>query len=159
MYRGRDAKKKKLRTDSQLVVSQFRGDYEAREPAMQKYLKMLRDLAAQLQSFEIELVPRAENSQADALSKLASSTLQDLNRTVVVEVMERKSIEEPEQVNCVARQKAWYNDMLKYKLSGDLPEDPNEAKRMKKDGHWYTIFKGELYRKAFSKPLMRCIPE
>ncbi|KAL2922044.1 ORF V: Enzymatic polyprotein [Bienertia sinuspersici] len=38
-------------------------------------------------SFTIELVPRGENIQADASSRLASSTLQDLKRSVFVEVL------------------------------------------------------------------------
>ncbi|KAL2933532.1 HTH-type transcriptional regulator GntR [Bienertia sinuspersici] len=44
-------------------------------------------------SFTLDLVSRGENVQANALSRLASSTLQDLKRSVFVEVLPRRSIE------------------------------------------------------------------
>ncbi|NP_063998.1 orf764 (mitochondrion) [Beta vulgaris subsp. vulgaris] len=159
MCMAADAKKIRLQTDSQLVASQIRGEYEAREPAMQKYLQMIKDLAAQLISLEVVLVPRADNSQADALSKLASSTLQDLNRTVMVEVMEQRSIDKAERINCVTAQKEWYDDIQEYKLTGKLPDDQTIAKAVKRDSHWYIIYQGQLYKRSDSYPLLRCTSE
>lgn len=69
-----------LKTDSQLVANQIRGEYEAREPSMAQYLAKIKSLVAKLRSFEVELIPRSQNTEADALSKLASSTLTDLRR-------------------------------------------------------------------------------
>ncbi|KAL2926550.1 CTP synthase [Bienertia sinuspersici] len=51
----------------------------------------MKQLTSQLQSFTVELVPRGENVQADVLSRLASSTLQDLKRSVFVEVLPKRS--------------------------------------------------------------------
>ncbi|KAL2921120.1 hypothetical protein RDABS01_012611, partial [Bienertia sinuspersici] len=85
------AKKVCLRTDSQLVANQYRGDYKVRESALVEYLSKMKQLASQLQCFTVELVPRGENIHADALSGLASSTLQDLKRSVFVEVLPRRS--------------------------------------------------------------------
>jgi ribonuclease HI len=62
-----------LCSDSQLVVSQIRGDYQAKEPLMQKYLALVRENLVGLSRFEIKHVPRSENSRADLLSKLAST--------------------------------------------------------------------------------------
>ena len=61
--------------------------------------------------FQIDLVSRVNNSQADALSKLASSTLQSLTRTVMVEVVKESSIAESKQVNCTRQQRAWFTDI------------------------------------------------
>ncbi|XP_021762924.1 uncharacterized protein LOC110727653 [Chenopodium quinoa] len=47
-----EAKRLVLTTDSQLVSSQYSGEYETREPAMVKYLEKMKQLAAQLQYFE-----------------------------------------------------------------------------------------------------------
>ncbi|XP_021755967.1 uncharacterized protein LOC110721143 [Chenopodium quinoa] len=124
------ARKVHLQTDSQLVANQLQGAYEIREATMMKYVTKVKELAAQLVHFQIDLVPRAGNSQADALSKLASSTLQSLTRTVMVEVLEESSIAEKEQ-----------------------------AKKVMKDANWYVVMNGELNKKGFSKPLLRCIPE
>ncbi|KAL2941267.1 hypothetical protein RDABS01_029617 [Bienertia sinuspersici] len=56
-------------------AKRYRGDYEVRESSLVEYLSKMKQLASQLQSFTIELVPRGENVHADALSKLASATL------------------------------------------------------------------------------------
>ncbi|KAL2929914.1 Ribonuclease HI, partial [Bienertia sinuspersici] len=76
-----------------LVAHQYKGDYEVREPSLVEYLNKMKQLTSQLQSFTVELVPRGENMQADALSRLASSTLQDLKRSVFVDVLPRRSTE------------------------------------------------------------------
>jgi ribonuclease HI len=62
-----------LRSDSQLVVSQIKGEYQAKEPLMQKYLALVKESLNGLSKFEIKHVPRHENSRADLLLKLAST--------------------------------------------------------------------------------------
>ena len=83
-------------SDSQLVVSQVNGQYEARETAMIKYLQTLEE-------FSLSHVPRAENNQADALSKLASSATNDTPRSVFWGVKDKRSIEAEEEVNYIDR--------------------------------------------------------
>ncbi|XP_021721069.1 uncharacterized protein LOC110688614 [Chenopodium quinoa] len=83
-----------LKTDSQLVANQIWGEYEAKEPSMISYLAKIKSVIAKLRTFEIELYPRGQNAQVDALSKLASSTLTELNRSVYVEVRRNRSIDQ-----------------------------------------------------------------
>ncbi|XP_056688346.1 uncharacterized protein [Spinacia oleracea] len=68
--------------DSQLIVSQVNGTYEARDPTMIKYMQAVHQELEQLKSFEVRQVPRSENNQADALSKLVSSASCDTPRHV-----------------------------------------------------------------------------
>ncbi|XP_021746470.1 uncharacterized protein LOC110712330 [Chenopodium quinoa] len=77
----------------------------------------------------------------------------------MVEVLEESSITEKEQVNCVGSQRAWFSDILAYKLHGSLPDDEVQAKKVKKDANWYVVMNGELNKKGFSKPLLSCILE
>ncbi|XP_056688783.1 uncharacterized protein [Spinacia oleracea] len=69
-------------SDSQLIVSQVKGEYEAKDEAMIRYLKKVRQEAQQLSNFEVKHIPRSENNKADALSKLASSASCDTPRHV-----------------------------------------------------------------------------
>jgi len=62
-------------SDSQLIVSQVMGEYEARDAVMMAYLALVKERAKTFRIFKIKHVPRSENRQADALSKLASSSL------------------------------------------------------------------------------------
>ena len=60
-----------LSGDSQLVIRQFRGEYEVRKEHLKAYHARLHQLAAEFQSVHFEWIPRAENARADALSKTA----------------------------------------------------------------------------------------
>lgn len=62
-----------LKTDSRLVNGQLKGEFEAREANMQKYLEKAKEIIARLDQFERQAIPKAENMKAGALSKLASS--------------------------------------------------------------------------------------
>ncbi|KAG7548086.1 Ribonuclease H domain [Arabidopsis suecica] len=84
----------KLRTfcDSQLVANQFSGDYEAKDSRMEAYLAQVQHLSKKFQSFELTRIPRSENSAADALAALASSSEVTVSRMIPVEVIEHPSI-------------------------------------------------------------------
>ncbi|KAL0281850.1 UNVERIFIED_CONTAM: Ribonuclease HI [Sesamum radiatum] len=60
-------------SDSQLVVKQVEGTYEAKEESMIQYLQQIADLKTKFHHFQIIQIPREENAKADSLSKLASN--------------------------------------------------------------------------------------
>ena len=61
-------------SDSQLVVKQIEGTYEAKGEKMILYLKMVRELLRKFVLVQVRHIPRAENSRADALTKLVTAT-------------------------------------------------------------------------------------
>ncbi|KAL0416783.1 UNVERIFIED_CONTAM: hypothetical protein Slati_3510200 [Sesamum latifolium] len=63
-------------SDSQLVVKQVEGTYEAKEKSMVQYLQQIAELRTSFKSFQIIQIPREENVKVDCLSKKAS-TLED----------------------------------------------------------------------------------
>ena len=127
---------------------------------MVKYLEKIKQLAAQLQYFEIKLVPRLKNAQADALAKLASSSFNDLERTVMVEVLKQRSIDEMSaEVLCVDLRNQWYDKILAYIVHGVGPTDKGELKRLRRDSVWFIMYQGQLYKRGFSMPLQRCITD
>ncbi|XP_071740465.1 uncharacterized protein [Rutidosis leptorrhynchoides] len=80
-------------TDSQLVANQFNGSFEAHNSSMQKYLKLLQELAVRFEHFELAQVPRSQNMKADTLSKLAALTFSHFQRQVWVKELPNKSID------------------------------------------------------------------
>ncbi|XP_021743839.1 uncharacterized protein LOC110709887 [Chenopodium quinoa] len=56
----------------------------------------------------------------------------------MVEVLEERSIAEKEQVNYIGQQRAWFIDILAYKVHGSLPDDEVQDKNVKKDANWYV---------------------
>ncbi|KAG7588540.1 Ribonuclease H-like superfamily [Arabidopsis suecica] len=87
--------------DSQLVVNQFAGDYEAKAPRMEAYLSAVKKLAGKFKEFELVRIPRGENTSADALAALASTSDPELKRVIPVECISSRSIsvEETEKDN------------------------------------------------------------
>ncbi|KAI3448680.1 hypothetical protein Pfo_005345 [Paulownia fortunei] len=66
------ARKLIINSDSQLVVNQVGGSYEAEEEKMIKYLNLMKDLVPRFKECQIIKIPRVENSTADQLAKLVS---------------------------------------------------------------------------------------
>ncbi|KAG7594111.1 Retrotransposon gag domain [Arabidopsis thaliana x Arabidopsis arenosa] len=84
-----------------LVVNQFAGDYEAKAPRMEAYLSAVKKLAGKFKEFELVRIPRGENTSADALAALASTSDPEHKRVIPVECISSRSIsvEEPENDN------------------------------------------------------------
>ncbi|GJU85428.1 reverse transcriptase domain-containing protein [Tanacetum coccineum] len=61
--------------DSKLVANQVNGTYIAKEIDMVKYLEKVKALTNTFRAFSIKQVPRSKNKKADALSKMASTSL------------------------------------------------------------------------------------
>ena len=62
-------------SDSKLVVGQVRGDLEARDPRMQEYLSQVRRRETKFEFFDLSYILRNENTHADSLATLATSSI------------------------------------------------------------------------------------
>ena len=143
-----------------MVVDQILGEYEARELSMQKYLEKIKSLNALFKGFEVERLPRSQNEQADALSKLGSASQHEMKRSVLIEVKPQSAIHEDfTSVFAINRQSllSWMEEMLKYKEEGELLEDPNRAKKIKSMVPQFAVINNELYKVAKSGPLLKYV--
>jgi ribonuclease HI len=61
----------RIRSDSQLVVKQMRGEYRVKHPGLIPLYLQARSLMAQIETVIIEHVPREQNTDADRLANLA----------------------------------------------------------------------------------------
>ncbi|XP_048493031.1 uncharacterized protein LOC125493605 [Beta vulgaris subsp. vulgaris] len=132
------------------------GDFECKEASMSKYMSLIKEEVKSLKRFVLDQVPRSENHQADALSKLASSAEGDVPRIVFWEVKAAKSINAKE-VLFLSREDKWMSPIIEYKKTGRLPLDPQEAKYVKARDKWFELWNGTLYKKSFNRPLLMCI--
>ncbi|XP_074346264.1 uncharacterized protein LOC141685038 [Apium graveolens] len=51
----------------------------------------------------------------------------------------------------------WMTHILAYLKEGSLPDEKNEARRIKYKATRYVIYDGVLYRRGFSVPLLKCM--
>ncbi|GJW44898.1 reverse transcriptase domain-containing protein [Tanacetum coccineum] len=88
----------------------------------------------------VENVRRNQNKKADALSKLASMTFEHLTKEVIVEVLTKRSIEEKEVLKVDTQEwKSWMDPIHEYLLSGLLPEDTREARKIRIHAPQYKL--------------------
>ena len=55
-----------------MVTGQIKGEYEAKEERMQKYLRLTKHMTHKFDKVEFVQVPKSQNIVADEISKLAS---------------------------------------------------------------------------------------
>ena len=81
-----------------MVVGQVMGELEARDARMQEYLNRVKRLQSNFESFNLTHIPRSENTHADSLATLATSSAHDLPRTILVEALYQTSLVKREKV-------------------------------------------------------------
>lgn len=69
-------------SDSQLVTSQFHGEYEAKNERMEAYIAVLQEIAQQFDKFKLTKIPRRDYTSADALALLALSGVTTTRRHI-----------------------------------------------------------------------------
>ncbi|XP_016185827.1 uncharacterized protein LOC107627512 [Arachis ipaensis] len=152
------AKVLEISTDSQVVSSQINGDYQTRDPLLQQCLAKVNKLKEEFDQVIIQHVPRERNARADLLSKLASTKPGHGNKSLIQEVVKTPSVSLIADTHLThSHHKSWTYPILQYLLNRELPEDPKEGKRIKREAAGYTVVAGQLYKRGFSQPLLKCV--
>ena len=71
-----------VRSDSQLIINQLMGTYNARDAKIISYHAHVKKLQSSFDEFNIIQVPRLENSHADSLANLGSSVPATMSQTI-----------------------------------------------------------------------------
>ena len=145
-------------SDSQLVVRQIEDTYEAKSEKIILYLKKVRDLLKKFVLVQVRHIPRAENSRADALAKLATASQEDLSRSTLVEYLEEPSVDlYGEEVALIGSELSWMDPIWDYIIDERLPDDPKEAVKTRTRSVRFTNHRGSLYKRGFFTPILKCI--
>ncbi|XP_024017454.1 uncharacterized protein LOC112090422 [Morus notabilis] len=144
-------------SDSQLIVGQVKEEYQARGEKMGAYLRKVKEELVKFKSYEILQIPRTENVNADALVKLASTRESDTLGVVPIEELERPTIEEKVKALIVQAGENWMTPLIQYLMDPQLPNNKDEAKRIRYRAVRYLLYDGLLYRRGYLTPLQRCL--
>ncbi|VFQ94437.1 unnamed protein product [Cuscuta campestris] len=142
-------------TDSRLVVGQITGEFEAKEERMKKY----RDLALEMLGrfeFKLEHIPRAQNAEADVLSKLSAESPEYISRIATVEELVTPSLNNNEVIWVSADPPEWLDRLAKYIEDGETPEDPQEARLLRMRAPTYKGYFWPTMRKDCEEYVRKC---
>ena len=123
---------------------------------MVKYLQKAKDLISTFRHFEISYIPRTKNARANALSQLATTSSNLLDRTII-KYLEQPSIDKVEKVLQINNESSWMDPIIKYLINGTLPDSPLEAKRLRWSASQYILMNGRFYKRLFSLSLLKCL--
>ncbi|XP_071727830.1 uncharacterized protein [Rutidosis leptorrhynchoides] len=153
-----EVKELSVYVDLQLVANQFNRIFEAQDESMQKYLKLVQELAVDFGLFQITQVSRTLNKKSDALSKLATLTFSHFKKEIWVEEVKVKSIEEDSvSAEVEEEERSWMTPIIEFLTKGTLPIDLSEVRKIKMKAPMYLLEKGVLYRKSFLGPHLWCL--
>ncbi|VFQ98945.1 unnamed protein product [Cuscuta campestris] len=157
-----------IKSDSSLIVGQVTSNMEAREGRMAQYKDLVLALLKGFEEFKIAQIPRAENADADLLSKLTQYAPEHVSKLARVEILDRASIEKLEvaaitagsqfdRSNLVGADDHCMYDLMEYLMDGSLPEQDDRARKVKLRAPRFQVLDGKLYKRAFWGPLLRCL--
>ncbi|XP_074323611.1 uncharacterized protein LOC141660520 [Apium graveolens] len=142
--------------DSQLVHKHISGEFKTHNEKMARYLARTQDLLSKFPSWKMSNVDREENQWADSLAKLASSNLPTNLSPTYIDILETPSVDE-ESINQIQARFDWRQPFLEYIIDNKLPELKSEARTLMFKAMNYCVVGSELYRRALSEPLLRCL--
>ena len=105
---------------------------------------------------EFEKIPISQNMIADKIAKLASLEERSTSMGLDMEIQKHPSIE---KVSTFAIQStnSWMTPIISFLQDGRLPQDVEEARKVRKRIARFTILNDTLYKKGFSMPYLKCI--
>ncbi|XP_075507621.1 uncharacterized protein LOC142544461 [Primulina tabacum] len=124
-----------LYSDSQLITQQIKGIYEAKDDRMLKYLQLIRAQAESFMDWNIEQIPREENSEEDALAKMAAS-LSEVNTREVLHIT--RLVLSTEEEASLLPEDSWMTPLIAYITNHELPEDKARARKIKRQAPSYS---------------------
>ena len=124
----------KMFSNSRLIVSQVKGELEARDERIQMYLSQVRHLQSGFESFSLLYIPRSGNIQVDSLAMLATSLTQSLPWVIFIGDMCKptKVRGNVVHVHQVRVRPTWMDPIVLFPREDILPEDKLEADKVQR---------------------------
>ncbi|XP_072060143.1 uncharacterized protein [Arachis hypogaea] len=140
-------------SNSQVVISQVNGSYQARDSLLQKYLEKVKELSKQFEEVMVQHVPRERNTRAYLLSKLASTKPGVGNRSLIQGMVKEPAV----TLHLTRIGPSWMDPITNFLENGKFPDDEKEAKALRREAAKCAIIQGQMFKKELSQPLLKCL--
>lgn len=121
---------------------------------MARYLKLVKAIMIQSNECYVKHIPRKENVKADALSKFASSEIENYDVSVYFQVLKTPSIDE-KLIAPIDIGGCWIDPIKVHLETGWLPSNAMEARKLLVRVLRYTLIEETLYKKPFVIPYLK----
>ena len=133
---------------------------EARDTRMQEYLSQVRHIQTKFEFFDLSYIPRNENTHANSLATLTTSSTQDLSQVILVEDLctitpiKRDLL----QVHQIKLGLSSMDPILLFLENNILPEEKSEAEKVRRKAPQFWMSEDKkLYKHSFSGPYLLCV--
>ena len=123
---------------------------------MQKYLRLTKHLTQEFDTAEFIQIPRSQNMGTNEVSKLASSEKGEISTDLAMEVQKHLRIEEV-LTFIIQSANSWMTPIMSFLQDGHLPQNTEEAEKIKKRAAKFTILNDALYNRGFSMSYLKCV--
>ena len=148
--------------DSNLIISQARGDWRVREERLKPYHEKLEKVRKQFTEISFYYLPRIENQFADSLATLASMIEIPLGVKMRPLIIEQR--DEPVYCNAITEEEEdeelpWYTDIQRYVERQEYPEGASEKDKraIRRLSAQYVMIWGKLYRRSYLGLNLLCL--
>ena len=151
-------------SDSEVVVNQIHGTYEAKTGNLPSYHSKAMTLISMFRLFLITAIPRTENVRADELAKMASGGIprqeairkrrreQGLVCFHTQKVMTNQ-LEQPEELS----PDDWRFPIVEYLTKGVGPTDPKARRRLQVQAARFYMSRGMLFKRGYGPQELKCM--
>ena len=146
--------------DSRLVVGQVTGEMEAKDVRMQEYLNQVKRLRLGFDLFSLSHISRSGNTHADSLATLATSSVGQLPRIILVEHLDgaSKVAKNTTRVHEIRVGPSWMDPIVAFLKNDILPETKSEVEKIRRYATRFWLSKDhKLYKRSYSGPYLLCV--
>ena len=171
--------------DSLLITNHYNGSYAVKGEKLVLYLEVLKRIAATFDFFQLNQVPREENTEADALANLGSALRIPPETMIPIVHLMIPAIEDPNHQSDLTTQdpenqvsaimdpstsnpsmqdptnssRSWTEPIREYLLNGTIPREEKNERAFRIKTSRFTMIQGTLYKKSMAGPYLRCLED
>ena len=117
---------------------------------MKEYLWLVKQVMSQFTKAKVVQVAQGQNKHADSLATLASSVTEDVPWIIKVELIAEPSINTAISVAMVSTSEpCWMDPIIDFLAEDRVPNDENEANRVRRVAVWYWLGRLQTVPKIF----------
>ena len=152
-------------SNSQLVINQVQGSFEARDSRMKEYLKVAKQIMAKFSTTSVTQVARGKNRHANSLATLASIMTEDIPRQIKVELIAEPSISamadwatKVDVAVITTAGSCWMDPIIEFLAEDRMPDDKSKANKIRRvAAQYWLLVDRKLYRRSFGGPYLLCL--